>query len=88
MDIDDLLQELDDNQVPSGTRDIADLTQSWIAERSAPEILPFQTALLERLMERIRQQVLIKLWYLSFFFSFFFFFLFCGEVWKPTLQYF
>ncbi|PUU81323.1 hypothetical protein B9Z19DRAFT_1113511 [Tuber borchii] len=57
MDIDDLLQELDDNQVPSGTRDIADLTQSWIAERSAPEILPFQTALLERLMERIRQQI-------------------------------
>ncbi|KAG0636142.1 hypothetical protein HOY80DRAFT_978988 [Tuber brumale] len=57
MDIDDLLQELDDNKVPGGTRDINDLTQSWIAERTAPEILPFQTALLERLMERIRQQI-------------------------------
>jgi len=65
MDIDDLLQELDDSQVPGGTRDITDLTQSWIAERSAPEILPFQTALLERLMERIRQQVL-EFWYLGF----------------------
>jgi GINS complex subunit 4 len=57
MDIDDLLQEFDDGHRPSGTRDINDLTQSWIAERTAPEILPFQTYLLERLMERVRQQV-------------------------------
>lgn len=57
MDIDDLLQEFDDNSVPAGTRDINDLTQAWIAERTAPEILPFQNDLLERLMDRVRQQV-------------------------------
>lgn len=57
MDIDDLLQEFDDNSIPAGTRDINDLTQAWIAERTAPEILPFQNDLLERLMDRVRQQV-------------------------------
>jgi hypothetical protein len=57
MDIDDLLQEFDDKSVPAGTRDINDLTQAWIAERTAPEILPYQNDLLERLMERIRAQV-------------------------------
>lgn len=57
MDIDDLLQEFEDKSVPAGTRDINDLTQAWIAERTAPEILPYQNDLLERLMERIRAQV-------------------------------
>ncbi|KAH8146479.1 uncharacterized protein LAJ45_09425 [Morchella importuna] len=57
MDIDDLLQEFEDKSVPAGTRDINDLTQAWIAERTAPEILPYQNDLLERLMERIRAQI-------------------------------
>lgn len=57
MDIDDLLHEFDDDQSPTGSRDIHDLTQAWIAERTAPEILPFQTLIIERLMDRIRQQV-------------------------------
>ncbi|KAF8533271.1 hypothetical protein BDD12DRAFT_499993 [Trichophaea hybrida] len=58
MDIDDILQEFDTAAQPhDASRDIKDLTLSWIAERTAPEILPFQTALLDRLTERIRQQI-------------------------------
>ncbi|KAL7276730.1 GINS complex subunit [Rhizina undulata] len=57
MDFDDILQDFDNSLVPPSTRDINDLTRSWIAERTAPEILPFQNSLLERLMERIRQQI-------------------------------
>lgn len=40
---------------PSG--DVAVLTQRWIAERAAPELLPFETELLARLGDRIRQQI-------------------------------
>ncbi|KAF8477023.1 hypothetical protein BDZ91DRAFT_688061 [Kalaharituber pfeilii] len=55
--IDDILLEFDNRSLPSSTRDITDLTKSWIAERGAPEILPFQGPLVERVMERIREQI-------------------------------
>lgn len=56
--IDDILAEFDKRSVPSSTQDLSDLTKQWIAERGAPEILPYQGPLLERIMERIREQVL------------------------------
>lgn len=61
--IDDILDEFDDRlRPPSGTQstpaqDLQDLTKQWIAERGAPEILPYQGALLDRVMERVREQV-------------------------------
>lgn len=55
--IDDILSEFDQRSVPSSTRDLSDLTKQWIAERGAPEILPYQGPLLERVVERIREQV-------------------------------
>lgn len=62
--IDDILSEFDDRllRAPSGSpsapaQDLRDLTKQWIAERGAPEILPYQGALLERVMERVREQV-------------------------------
>ncbi|KAA8914262.1 hypothetical protein FN846DRAFT_896987 [Sphaerosporella brunnea] len=58
MDIDDILQEFDSgSQQASSAGDLSALTTAWIAERSAPEILPFEHAILERLTERIRQQI-------------------------------
>jgi GINS complex subunit 4 len=57
MDIDDILHEFDQQAVPDAERDIRDLIQYWIAERTAPEILPFQSDLLERLVTRVRQQI-------------------------------
>ncbi|KAG4303322.1 hypothetical protein PCK1_000286 [Pneumocystis canis] len=36
--------------------DVSELMKSWVSERIAPELLPFQTALLERMMERVQQQ--------------------------------
>jgi GINS complex subunit 4 len=58
MDIDDILQEFDaGGAVHDASKDIQNLTTAWIAERSAPEIMPFQAALVDRLTERIRQQI-------------------------------
>jgi GINS complex subunit 4 len=64
MEIDDILAEFDASAPPTAQQDVKELTRYWIAERSAPEILPFQEPLLERLMERIRQQVHIQLLFL------------------------
>ncbi|KAF8426042.1 hypothetical protein EV426DRAFT_594849 [Tirmania nivea] len=56
-DINDILAEFDKRSVPSSTQDLNDLTKQWIAERGAPEILPYQGPLLERILERIREQI-------------------------------
>ncbi|CCX30662.1 Similar to DNA replication complex GINS protein SLD5; acc. no. Q2HE71 [Pyronema omphalodes CBS 100304] len=58
MELDDILGEFDAGAPASNPgKDISDLTTAWIAERTAPEILPFQTQLVERLTDRIRQQI-------------------------------
>lgn len=57
MDISDILAEVDGNAVPQETRDLQELTRAWVTERSAPEILPWPGALLERVLDRIRRQV-------------------------------
>jgi GINS complex subunit 4 len=57
MDIDDLLAEVAVDTTPQETRDLQELTRSWVAERVAPEMLPWPTELMERVLERIRRQV-------------------------------
>lgn len=57
MDIDDILAEVDGYTIPQETRDLQELTRAWVTERSAPEILPWPAALMERVLERIRKQV-------------------------------
>lgn len=37
--------------------DVSELMKSWICERTAPEILPCQTSLLDRMMERVQRQI-------------------------------
>jgi GINS complex subunit 4 len=56
-DIDDILASVSGDTLPQQTLDLQELTRSWIAERVAPEILPYPSALLERVLERLRQQV-------------------------------
>lgn len=58
MDISDILAEADPDAIPQETRDLQELTRAWVTERSAPEILPWPGALLERVLKRIRRQVL------------------------------
>jgi hypothetical protein len=43
MDIDDILREVDPtfHAIPQEKRDLQELTRAWIAERSAPELLPY-----------------------------------------------
>lgn len=57
MDIDDLLAEVAVDSTPQETRDLQELTRSWVGERVAPEILPWPTELMQRVLERIRLQV-------------------------------
>ncbi|MCJ1363362.1 GINS complex subunit [Acarospora aff. strigata] len=57
MDIDDILAEIDSDSVPQETRDLQELTRAWIAERAAPELLPWPESLMERTVDRIRQQI-------------------------------
>jgi GINS complex subunit 4 len=60
MDIDDILASVD--QGPSSAshspfQDVQELTRFWVAERAAPEILPWSTELMDRMMERVKKQV-------------------------------
>ena len=57
MDIDDLLAEVAVDSVPQETRDLQELTRSWVTERVAPEILPWPADLMERVLGRIGRQV-------------------------------
>jgi hypothetical protein len=61
MDIDDLLAEVAVDSTPQGTRDLQELTRCWVAERVAPEILPWPSDLMDRVLERIRKQVRLSL---------------------------
>lgn len=56
MDIDDILAEVSGEDLPSETRDLQELTRAWVTERSAPELLPWPSALMERVLGRIHQQ--------------------------------
>ncbi|KAL8938805.1 MAG: hypothetical protein Q9211_003035 [Gyalolechia sp. 1 TL-2023] len=56
MDIDDILAEVSGDSLPPETRDLQDLTRVWVTERSAPELLPWPSALMERVLGRIHQQ--------------------------------
>ncbi|TGZ85580.1 GINS complex, Sld5 component [Ascodesmis nigricans] len=56
--MDDILAEFDAGAPSSSSpQDVEHLTKFWIAERTAPEILPYQGDVLERLMERVRDQI-------------------------------
>ena len=57
MDIDDILAEISAPRIPQRTLDLQALTRAWVAERTAPEVLPYPLELIERVMDRLRLQV-------------------------------
>ncbi|KAF9634448.1 putative dna replication complex gins protein sld5 protein [Lasiodiplodia theobromae] len=61
MDIDDILAEVSRDspaqQHEQAARDLEELTRLWVAERVAPEILPYPDALMERVLDRVRKQM-------------------------------
>ncbi|KAE9970211.1 hypothetical protein BLS_005016 [Venturia inaequalis] len=56
MDIDDILADLDNDHVPQESQDLQSLTRSWVAERVAPELLPWPEELMDRILARIAKQ--------------------------------
>lgn len=60
MNIDDILAEAGADATIQQSQDLQDLSRAWVTERSAPEILPWPDALMERVLERIHQQVELK----------------------------
>jgi hypothetical protein len=57
MDIDDILADLDHEHIPQESQDLQSLTRSWVAERVAPELLPWPEELMDRVLARIAKQV-------------------------------
>ncbi len=60
MDIDDILASVDRDFAASphtASRDLQELTRFWVAERSAPEVLPWPAELMSRTMDRVGKQV-------------------------------
>ncbi|KAL5614617.1 hypothetical protein BROUX41_004716 [Berkeleyomyces rouxiae] len=60
MDIDDILREVDPlhSSGPDPVDDLQILTRLWVAERSAPELLPWPAdGFFERLNDRIKRQI-------------------------------
>lgn len=70
MEIDDILADVDQSfaaqtrgagagvgDAASAAADLQELTRRWVAERVAPEVLPWPDALMERVMDRVRAQV-------------------------------
>ncbi|KAL2271218.1 hypothetical protein VTJ83DRAFT_589 [Remersonia thermophila] len=60
MDIDDILREVDPtfHSVPLEKRDLQELTRAWVAERSAPELLPWPShGFFERINDNIKRQI-------------------------------
>ncbi|KAF2436076.1 GINS complex, Sld5 component [Tothia fuscella] len=57
MDIDDILADLDRESTPQENLDLQSLTRSWVAERVAPELIPYPEELMERVLERIARQI-------------------------------
>jgi len=56
-DIADILASVSAPPVSQRTLDLQALTRAWVAERTAPELLPYPAELVERVMERLGKQV-------------------------------
>lgn len=56
-DISDILASVSHSAPDSSTTDLQSLTRAYIAERCAPELLPYPSALMSRTMTRLRRQI-------------------------------
>ena len=60
MEIDDILESLEDDVLHSEDKDLKALTRAWVTERSAPEVLPWPTELMDRVLTGIHEQVCVQ----------------------------
>jgi hypothetical protein len=83
-------------RIPQRTSDLQALTRAWVAERCAPELLPYPEELIDRVMERIKMQVSILLFPSFFLFRLFVCFERCvvvrnegsrGNKWVETVRF-
>lgn len=56
-DIQDILNSVSAPEIPQRTLDVQALTRAWVNERTSPELLPYPTNLIERVIDRIKKQV-------------------------------
>ncbi|KAK4548962.1 hypothetical protein LTR36_008735 [Oleoguttula mirabilis] len=56
-DIQDILDSVSRPSVPQRTLDLQALTRAWVNERTSPELLPYPSDLVERVMERVKKQI-------------------------------
>ncbi|KAF1984482.1 GINS complex, Sld5 component [Aulographum hederae CBS 113979] len=57
MNLDEILAEATGPSIPQSTLDLQELSRVWVAERVAPELLPWPETLMERVLAGIRRQV-------------------------------
>jgi len=57
MDIDDFLAEISEPAIPEKAIILQELVRAWVAERVAPELMPYPEALMENVHDKIRRQV-------------------------------
>ncbi|KAK5115480.1 hypothetical protein LTR62_001139 [Meristemomyces frigidus] len=56
-DISDILASISSSTTPHQTLDLQALTRAWVNERTSPELLPYPTSLIDRVMERLKKQI-------------------------------
>ena len=60
-DIQDILASVSAPSIPLRTLDLQALTRAWVNERTSPEMLPYPTDLVDRVMDRIKKRVSMAL---------------------------
>ena len=56
-DIQDILASVSAPTLPQRKLDLQALTRAWVNERASPALLPYPTALVDRVMDRLKKQV-------------------------------
>jgi GINS complex subunit 4 len=62
VDIDDILADLDRDGPNRDINDLRILTRLWVAERVAPELMPWPEDLISRVTQKIAKQVRACQW--------------------------
>ena len=57
MDIEGILASVDNSPASQVVQDFQELTRAWVTERGSPEVLPWPSEIMDRVLARIRQQV-------------------------------
>ncbi|KAK5132534.1 hypothetical protein LTR08_008851 [Meristemomyces frigidus] len=56
-DIQDILDAVSRPSLPQRTLDLQALTRAWVNERTSPELLPYPSDLVDRVVERVKTQI-------------------------------